>query len=65
VTDERTLDRAIAQLRAQVAELRRLEHTGGRPDEVAERRQLITRLQQHLADAVVEVLHPPRRPRTR
>jgi hypothetical protein len=45
MTDERTLDRLIAHLRAQVAELRRQEEEGAGPDEVADRKRLILRLQ--------------------
>jgi D-tyrosyl-tRNA(Tyr) deacylase len=61
MTDERTLDRLIAHLRTHVADLRRLEREGAEPDEVAERKRLITRLQRHLSDAVRELLtvHPP------
>ena len=56
MTDERTLDRLIAHLRAHVAELRRLEREGAQPAEVAERKRLILRLQDHLAYAVRDVL---------
>jgi hypothetical protein len=60
MTDERTLDRLIAHLRGQVAELRRLEREGGAAEEVAERRRLILRLQEHLAYVVRDLLHVPR-----
>ncbi len=60
MTDERTLDRLIAHLRAQVAELRRLEREGAPQQDVAERRRLIMRLQNHLAYAVRDLLSPPR-----
>ena len=61
MTDERTVDRLIAHLRAQVAELRRLERDGGAAqEEVAERRRLIMRLEEHLAYAVRDLLSPPR-----
>jgi hypothetical protein len=56
MTDERTLDRLIAHLRAHVAELRRLERDGAEPAEVAERRRLIMRLQNQLAYAVRDLL---------
>jgi hypothetical protein len=59
MTDERTLDRLITHLRAQVAELRRMEHDGARPEDVEERKRLILRLQGHLAGAVMELLGPP------
>jgi len=64
MTDERTLDRLIAHLRGQVAELRRLEREGAAQADVAERRRLIMRLQQHLAHAVRDLLTPPRPSRT-
>jgi hypothetical protein len=56
MTDERTLDRLIAHLRAQVAELRRREEEGAGPDEVADRKRLILRLQEHLSYAVRDLL---------
>jgi hypothetical protein len=52
MTDERTLDRLMAHLRGQVAELRRLERDGAAAEEVAERKRLILHLQEHLAYAV-------------
>jgi hypothetical protein len=57
MTDERTLDRLIAHLRTHVAELRRLEQEGAGPDEVAERKHLILRLQEHLAYTVRDLLN--------
>jgi hypothetical protein len=56
MTDERTLDRLMAHLRAQVAELRRREQEGAGADEVAERTRLIVRLQEHLGYAVRDLL---------
>jgi hypothetical protein len=52
VTDERTLERLIAHLRGQVAGLRQLEREGAAPEEVAQRKRLILRLQDHLGFAV-------------
>jgi hypothetical protein len=63
MTDQRTLERLVAHLRAQVAELRRLERDGARPEEVEERRRLVRRLQSHLAATVMDALGPPRQPR--
>jgi hypothetical protein len=60
VTDSRTLDRLIAHLRGQVAELRRLEDEGAAPEDIAERRRLILRLQERLSYAVRDVLSPQR-----
>ena len=56
MTDERTLDRLMAHLRAQVAEARRRELQGADRTEVEERRRLIMRLQQQLAYAVRDLL---------
>ena len=56
MTDERTLDRLMAHLRAQVAEARRRELEGADRTEVEERRRLIMRLQQQLAYAVRDLL---------
>jgi hypothetical protein len=56
VTDERTLDRLIAHLRAHVAEARRLELEGADQTEIEERKRLILRLQQQLAYAVRDLL---------
>jgi len=60
MTDERTIDRLIAHLRSHVAELRRLERTGAGPEEVADHKRLILRLQQHLAYAVRDLLRGQR-----
>jgi len=60
MTNERTLDRLIAHLRSQVAELRRIELEGAPPEEVADRKRLIMRLQEHLAYAVRDLLNPQR-----
>jgi len=56
MTDERTINRIMAHLRAHVAELRRLERAGAAPEEVADRKRLILRLQEHLAYAVRDLL---------
>jgi hypothetical protein len=60
MTDSRTLDRLIAHLRGQVAELRRLEDEGAAPDDIVERRRLILRLQERVSYAVRDVLSPQR-----
>ena len=60
MTGERTLDRLIAHLRGQLAELRRLERAGAAPDQVAEQKRLILRLQKQLAYTVRDVLGVPR-----
>jgi hypothetical protein len=60
MTDERTLDRLMAHLRAHVAELRRLERAGAAPEEVADRKRLIQRLQERLAYAVRDLLRGQR-----
>lgn len=52
MTDERTLGRLMAHLRGEVAEVRRLERNGAAPEELADRKRLILRLQEHLAYAV-------------
>ena len=57
MTDERTIDRLMVHLRTHVAELRRLEQAGAAPEEVADRKRLILRLQEHLAYAVRDLLH--------
>jgi len=62
MTDEGTLDRLIAHLRAQVAEARRLEREGGDLVEVEEHKRLVFRLQQQLAYAVRDLLMPQPRP---
>ena len=49
MSEEHTLDRLLAHLHAHVAELRRLEREGADPEEVAERKRLILRLQNHMA----------------
>jgi uncharacterized coiled-coil protein SlyX len=56
MTDQRTLDRLLAHLRGQVAELRRLEDEGAAPDDIAERRRLILRLQDRLSHVVRDLL---------
>jgi hypothetical protein len=56
MTDQRTLDRLLAHLRGQVAELRRLEDEGAEPDDIAERRRLILRLQERLGYVVRDLL---------
>jgi len=55
MTGERTPDRLIAHLRGQAAELRRRERAGAAPDQVAEQKRLILRLQKHLAYTVRDV----------
>lgn len=60
MTDERKLDRLMAHLRGQVAELRRLEREGAGADQVAESRRLVLRLQEHVAYAVRDLLAGPR-----
>ena len=57
MTDERTLERLIAHLRGQVSELRRRASEGAAPDELAERRLVVFRLQQQLAFAVRDLLN--------
>jgi hypothetical protein len=56
MSDERTLDRLIAHLRGQVAELRRREGEGAAAEELAERGRLILRLQERLAYVVRDLL---------
>jgi hypothetical protein len=58
MTPDRKLDRLIAHLRSQVAELRRLEREGAGAEEVAERRRVIWQLQDRLAYAVRDLLRP-------
>ena len=60
MTDERTINRIMAHLRAHVAELRRLERAGAAPEEVADRKRLILRLQELLAYAVRDLLRGQR-----
>jgi len=59
MTDERTIDRLIAHLRAHVAALQGMESRGARAEEIAERQRVILRLQAHLADRVVGQLGAP------
>ena len=56
MTDQRTLDRLIAHLRGQVAELRRLESDGAPPEDIAERKRLVLRLQERLAYVVRDLV---------
>ena len=56
MSDERTLDRLIAHLRGQVAELRRLEREGAADEALAERKRLILRLQERLAYVVRDLV---------
>jgi hypothetical protein len=60
MTSERTLDRLIAHLRGQVAELRRREGEAAPPEELAERRRLILGLQERLAYVVRDLLRVQR-----
>lgn len=57
MTNQRTIDRLIAHLRGQVAELRRREAEGAPPEEIAERRRLILRLQERLSYVVRDLLN--------
>jgi hypothetical protein len=50
----------MAHLRTHVAELRRLERSGAAPEEVADRKRLILRLQDHLGYAVRDLLRAQR-----
>jgi hypothetical protein len=61
MTDQRTLDRLLAHLRGQVTELRRLEGEGAAPEDIAERKRLILRLQERLAYVVRELVQPASR----
>jgi hypothetical protein len=56
MNDQRALDRLIAHLRGQVAELRRLEGEGAAPEEIAERKRLILRLQERMSYVVRDLL---------
>ena len=56
MTDQRRIERLIAQLRAHVTELARLQREGGKPRELDQRRRAIGRLKSHLAYAVCELL---------
>jgi hypothetical protein len=60
MTDQRTLDRLIAHLRGQVAELRRREREGAAAEEIAERTHLILRLQERLSHVVRELVNVQR-----
>ena len=60
MSDARTLDRLLAHLRGQVAELRRLQDEGAAPEDIAERKRLILRLQERLAYVVRDVVSPQR-----
>jgi len=60
MTDERKLDRLIAHLRGQVAELRRRGRGGAGAGQGSERESLILRLQEHVAYAVRDLLGVPR-----
>jgi hypothetical protein len=57
---DRALDRITTHLRAHVTELRRLERAGASPSEIQERREVIARLQTHLARLVRSTLAPRR-----
>jgi hypothetical protein len=59
VTDPRKLELLIAQLREQVAEVRRLEQEGAPQEQVSGRRRLIARQQDDLAYAVRDLLNSP------
>lgn len=48
MTDQRTIDRVLVHLRTHLAELRRLEREGGKPEELEERKRTIRRLQRYL-----------------
>ena len=56
MTDQRTLDRLSAHLRGQVAELRRAERRGAGPEELADRKRVILRLQEHMSYAVRDLV---------
>jgi hypothetical protein len=59
----RSIARAVTtHLRAHVAELRRLEQTSATASELEERRELVARLQGHLAGLVRTALAPPPEP---
>jgi hypothetical protein len=62
MTDERALDPLMTHLRAHVAELRRMEREGAEPGALAERKRLITGLQNQLAYAVRYLLSMGHRP---
>ena len=56
MTDQRRIERLIAELRAHVTELARLQRKGGKPRELQQRRRAIGRLKSQLADAVRQQL---------
>ena len=56
MSTESMLDRIIAHLRAQVAELRTLEQAGVDPRELEQRRTRIAHLQEHLAGIVRDAI---------
>jgi hypothetical protein len=58
MTNEHTLDRLLAHLRAEVAEARRLELEEADPAAVQEHKRLVLRLKQQLAYAVRDLLAP-------
>jgi hypothetical protein len=58
---DRTLERITTHLRAHVADLRRLEQAGAGPGELEQRRELVARLQGHLAELIRAALTPPAR----
>jgi hypothetical protein len=59
VTDERAIERLIVHLRAQVAELRRMERDGASTRDIEQSRRMVLRLKSYLADAVVELVSVP------
>jgi hypothetical protein len=57
---DRSLEQITTHLRAHVAELRRIEQTAdATPSELEQRRELVARLQGHLAGLVRTALAPP------
>lgn len=60
MTDQRAMERIIAHLRTHVADLRRLQEQGAKPQDIEERKRLIARLQNHLASAVRDLLEKQR-----
>jgi len=59
---DRSLEQITTHLHAHLAELRRLEQTGATASELEERRELVARLQGHLARLVRTALAPPEPP---
>ena len=59
MTDERAIERLIVHLRAQVAELRRMERDGASTRDIEQSRRMVLRLKGYLADAVVELVSAP------